>query len=43
MIEALRLPPSGNLGRIDAPVFSGPAVLPPDPASQGSGPDRIAR
>jgi hypothetical protein len=43
LIEPLRLPPSGNLGRIDAPVFSGPAVVPPDPVSQSPGADRIAR
>jgi Skp family chaperone for outer membrane proteins len=43
LIEPLRLPPSGNLGRIDAPVFSGPAVRPPDPGSQSSGTDRTAR
>ena len=43
LIEPLRLPPSGNLGRIDAPVFSGPAVRPPDTGSQSSGTDRTAR
>jgi hypothetical protein len=40
LIEPLRLPPSGNLGRIDAPVFSGPAVVPPEPVSQSPGTDR---